>query len=224
MGRWLVSAIALTVIIVAISGCTSSPGTSPGKPLVVATVGAPTPEPTDVAPTVMPTWTPSPTPVPPPVTLSGFEITVVINGDQRPVSGDPDQDLQLDAQHAVRQDTVKFNVQNTGEATLNKLNIVYQLAVPMTFIDSYSGQTTVSYKTMTTTYSIGTLRPGDSRDVELVSPPYGAMLQANVTVTAKWDGGTQDLYSATLEPNLHSGSTINPANTRAVMTYGSANN
>ncbi len=226
MGRLKSSFFALVVLAMAIvlSGCASS-SPDPGKPLVVATVGAPTPIPTEPPePTVGPTWTPTPTPRPPPVTLSDYTITVVINGDQPPVSGDPDHDLQFSAQNAVRQDTVKFMVRNTGEDTLNKLEILYQLAIPMTFIDSYNGQTSVAYRTMTNTSPIGVLKPGESRDIELVSPPYGAMLQANVTISAKWDGGTLELYAATLEPNFKSGSSFSPVNTRQLMSYGSAYN
>ncbi len=226
MGRPKLSFFALVVMVMAVvlSGCASiSP--EPGKPLIVATVGAPTPIPTEPPePTVGPTWTPTPTPRPPPVTLSDYTITVVINGDQPPVGGDPDQDLQFSAQNAVRQDKVKFKVQNTGDDTLNKLEVIYQIAVPMTFIDSYNGQTSVAYRTLTTKCDIGVLKPGESHDVELVSPPYGAMLQANVTISAKWDGGTLELYAATLEPNFKSGSSVSPVNTRQLMSHGSAYN
>jgi hypothetical protein len=228
MGQLKTSFIALAVIIVAIvlAGCASStPAGEAGKPLVVATIGAPTPVPTEPPePTPGPTWVPSPTPRPPPVTLSDYSLKVTINGDQRPVSGDPDQDLQLDTQHAIRQDTVKFKIQNTGDATLNDLDIIYLLVTPTTFVDSYSGQESTAYRTQTGTQSIGVLQPGESIDVTFVSPPYGAMLEANVTITAKWDNGSLELYKATLEPNFQTGSYVSPANQQQVMTHGSANN
>jgi hypothetical protein len=226
MGRLKKSFIVLTAMVMAIvlSGCAST-SPDPGKSLVVATVGAPTPIPTDVPePTPGPTWVPTPTPIPPPVTLSDLSLTVKINGDQRPISGDPDQDLQLNAQYALRQDTAKFKVQNTGDATLNGLEITYQLVTPMSFVDSYSGQTSTTYRTQNIPYAIGTLKPGETRDIVLEAPSYGVMLEANLTITAKWDGGSLDLYRATLEPNLKAGSNISPANQQQVMMYGSAYN
>jgi hypothetical protein len=224
MGRLKTSFIILTVMVMAIvlSGCTSS-SPDAGKPLVVATVGGPTPIPTDLPePTPGPTWVPSPTPRPPPVTLSDFVITVKINGDQKPISGDPSQDLQVNAQYAVRQDTAKFKIQNTGDATLNNLDITYQLATPTSFIDPYNGQTSITYKTQTTPQSLGTLNPGDTRDITIVTPLYGAMLEANVTISAKWDGGSLDLFRTTLEPNFQSGTNFNPTNQLEVKMYGSA--
>lgn len=226
MGRLKMSFFVLTVMVMAIvlSGCAST-SPDPGKPLVVATVGAPTPIPTDVPePTPGPTWVPSPTPRPPPLTLSDLNIMVKINADQRPISGDPDQDLQLNAQYALRQDTAKFKVQNTGDATLEGLEIDYQVVTPVSFVDSYSGQTITTDRTQNAPYVIGTLKPGEVRDIMLEAPSYGAMLEANLTITAKWDNGSLELYRAMLETSLKSGSSISPANQRQVMTYGSANN
>lgn len=228
MGRVKTSVIILSLITVALilSGCTSSSsGDNARAPMVVATVGAPTPVPTEPPePTPGPTWVPTPTPRPPPVTLSDLKLTVKINADQKPISGDPDQDLQLNAQYALRQDTAKFKVQNTGDATLNGLEIIYQLVTPMSFVDSYSGQTSTTYWTQNKTYSIGVLKPGEARDIVLEAPSYGAMLEANLTITAKWDDGSLELYRATLESNLKAGSNINPANQQQVKMYGSANN
>jgi hypothetical protein len=226
MGRLKISVFVLILMVTAIvlSGCTSS---SPdlGKPLVVATVAAPTPVPTEPPePTQGPTWVPSPTPRPPPLTLSDYILTVKINGDQKPISGDPDQDLQMNAQYAIRQDTVKFIVKNTGDATLNGLDVIYQLVTPMSFVDSYNGQTSTTYRPQIKTYSIGILKPGEASDVVFESPTYGATLEANVTISAKWDNGSLDLYKATLEPNFESGSYVNPANEQQVKMYGSANN
>jgi hypothetical protein len=170
----------------------------------------------------MPAWTPTPTPKPPAVTLSDFTVTVKINGDRPPISGDPDQQYQLDALHAVRSDTADFKVTNTGDETLKKLDIVYEMAVPITSIDIYSGKSVVNNQYQHTTYSIGTLNPGDTRDVEIISPPYSAMSAANITITAKWDGGTLELYEAALEQTLSSGRTYNPVNTQQLMSYGAA--
>lgn len=225
MGRLKITifAIALMIAATVLSGCTSTNSTSPSPGTgghVVVTVGAPTPVPTEPEPTVSPTWVPSPTPKPPAVTLSDFTATAKINGDQPPISGDPGQQYQLDAQHAVRRDMADFKITNTGDATLKKLGIVYEMSVPMT--STYNGQTFVNYQTQHTTYDIGTLNPGDSRDVEIISPQYSAMSQANVTITAKWDGGSLELYKATLEQTLTSGNTYNPVNTQQLMSYGAA--
>jgi hypothetical protein len=216
--------LAMMAMAVVLSGCAST-SPDPGKPLVVATVGAPTPIPTDVPePTPGPTWVPSPTPRPPPLTLSDYTLTVKINGDQQLVSGDPNFDYQLNPQYAIRQDTVTFKVQNTGDFTLTALEIVYGLITPQTYVDSYSGQTVTSYQAKDDKTDIGTLNPGEGREISIVSPPYGAMLEANVTISAKWDNGSMDLYKATLEPNLKSGSNINPTNDLQIKMQGSAKN
>jgi hypothetical protein len=216
------SIIVLLMAGIAIAGCVSS-GNNTG-PKIVATVGAPTPIPTEPPePTVGPTWTPTPTPVPPAVTLSGFSLTVVINGDQRQWTGDPNKSGELNAQYATRQDTVTFNVQNTGDATLQSLVIIYKVSTPISVTDS-SGRTSSTNFDQIKNSTIGTLKPGESRDITIVSPMYGAMLDANVTVTAIWNGGSLDLYMATLEPNFSSGTTYTPANDLSVRMYGSAYN
>lgn len=219
-------AIILLLAVLAMAGCISSSGENAATtpPKIVATVGAPTPIPTEPPePTQGPTWVPTPTPVPPKVTLSNFNLTVTINGDQRQWTGDPNQSGQINAQYATRQDTVTFNVMNTGDATLEGLEIIYQVVTPITVI----GPDGVSYTTDSAQIkkeSIGSFKPGDSRNIAIASPLYGAMLEANVTVTAKWKGGSLDLYMTTLEPNFQSGTIYSPENDMAVKTHGSAYN
>ncbi len=225
MGYLKISYIVLAVMAVAVilSGCTSA-GTNPDKSVVVATVGAPTPIPTDVPePTPRPTWVPSPTPRPPPLTLSGFTMVVEINGDQQLVSGDPDFDYQLNPISASRQDKVKFKVQNTGDFTLTGLEIIYELVTPMTLTDT-SGQSVTLYNTQSEKTKIDKLNPGEGREINIVSPPYGAMLEANMTIKAKWDNGSIDLYKAALEPRLQSGSSYTPPNLLEIKGHGSASN
>lgn len=219
MDKMKISFILLIIAGIAVAGCASSSGSGPK---IVATVGAPTPIPTEPPePTVGPTWTPTPTPVPPPLTLSGFTLTVRINGDQRQWTGDPNQSGQLNAQYATRQDTVLFNVRNTGDRTLQNLVIVYDVATPMSFTDT-AGRTSTSIYHQNKNTSLGTLKPGEARDISLESPVYGAMLEANVTVTAYWNGGSLDLYATTLETSFSSGTTYAPANGLSVKMYGSA--
>jgi len=223
MGRLKMSFFVLAVMVMAIvlSGCASnSPDTR--KPLVVATVGAPTPVPTEPPePTPGPTWVPTPTPVPDPVSLTKINLTGKINGDQRPISGDPNDSLQLNARYATRQDMATFTIKNTGDAPLVDLSIIYELDVPMTTVDSL-GHSSTTIVPKNTTVSVGTLKPGDTRDLVIVSPVYEAMQEVNVTIIAKWDGGTFQLYKTRLEPNLSGG--ISQADIQAVMMYGSANN
>jgi hypothetical protein len=223
MARRKVSFIVLAVLIMAIalSGC-SSPEVSNGKPLVVATIGAPTPVPTEPPePTPGPTWVPTPTPVPDPISLTTeVKLEGVINGDQRPVSGDPNDSLQLNARYATRQDTARFTVKNTGDAPLEGLSIVYVLEVSMTTVGNGQYSTTVIPKS--TVVDVGTLNRGDTKDLVILSPVYEAMQEVNMTIIAKWDNGTFQLYRATLEPDLSGG--ISQSDIIAVMTYGSANN
>ncbi len=219
----LITLIALGMIVIA--GCVASSGdnnTNTKTPLVVATVGGPTPIPTEPPdPTVGPTWVPTPTPIPPQVSLSEFAITVTINGDLKPPSDDPNDSLQENAQYAMRQDKVSFSVQNTGDATLNNVVITYKVVTPMSVIDS--GQTFTTDYQQTKQVSLGTMTQGVYKDVTLESPLYGAMLAANVTVTANWDGGSMDLYKTTLQPSFNNGMSQSPPNDMT-KTYGSADN
>lgn len=215
--------MALGMIVIA--GCVASSGdnnTVTKTPMVVATVGGPTPIPTEPPdPTVGPTWVPTPTPVPPQVTLSEFAITVIINGDIKPPSGDPDDSLQENAQYATRQDKVSFSIQNTGDATMNNAELTYRVVTPISIIDS--GQTYTTDRTQTKQVTLGTMTKGVYKDITLDSPLYGAMLAANVTVTVKWDGGSMDVYQTTLQPSFESGLSQSPPND-ITKTYGSANN
>ncbi len=219
----LIALMALGMIVVA--GCVASSGdnnTNTKTPMIVATVGGPTPIPTEPpAPTVGPTWVPTPTPVPPIMTLSGFSIIVTINGDLKPISDDPNQSEQENAQYAMRQDKVSFSVQNTGSNTLNNVVITYKVVTPMSVIDS--GQTFTTDYVQTKNVTLGTMTRGASKPITLESPLYGAMLTANVTVTALWDGGSLDLYKTTLQPSFNSGLSQSPPND-ITREYGSAYN
>jgi hypothetical protein len=219
---WILALICAAVIL---AGCTSSSSVDNTKtPMVVSTIGAPTPEPTEPPePTIGPTWTPTPTPVPPAMSLSNFNLTIRINGDQKAPSGDPNQTAVGNAQYATRMDTAKFTVKNTGDATREELEIVYRIVTPISVIDS-AGRTTTTDQVQSKKVAIGTLKPGESRQISLESPMYGAMLEANLTITAKWSGGSLDLYKTTLEPDFRGGTTQSPPNDLAVKTWGSAYN
>lgn len=216
--------IVLLIASLAIAGCISSSGSNSATtgPKIVATIGAPTPIPTEPPePTPGPTWVPTPTPVPPPLTLSEFSLEVKINGDQKEWTQDPSQAQPVNAQYAARQDTATFIVTNTGNATWKKLKIVYDVATPRSFIDSQGRQSSTTFH-QNVTYDIGTLSQGDYRQITIQSPIYSAMLTATLTITANWDGGSLDLYMATLEPNFQSGTSYSPANVIALKKYGSA--
>ncbi|HTY90331.1 MAG TPA: hypothetical protein VMC84_04070 [Methanocella sp.] len=213
----------LLIAALALAGCVSSSGSNSAttQPKVVATIGDPTPVPTEPPePTVGPTWTPTPTPVPPALTLSDFNLQVKINGDAKEWTQDPSQAQPVNAQYAARQDTATFTVTNTGNATLKNLVIVYDVATPMTTIVNGQEFSTMTHQSKNA--SLDTLNPGDYRDVTIESPIYGAMLTANLTITANWNGGSLDLYMATLEPNFASGTSYTPANDISLKEYGSA--
>lgn len=224
MDHMKISVLILLIAAMAIAGCVSLGGNSATTPpKVIATVGAPTPVPTEPPePTRGPTWTPTPTPVPPALTLSEFELTVKVNGDQRQWTQDPSQAQPVNAQYAARQDTAKFIVTNTGDADLKNLVIVYDLAVPMTTITNGQELTAINHQSLDT--AIDTLNRGDAREINVKSPIYGAMLTVDLTITARWDGGSIDLYKTTLEPNFESGTSYSPANDIVVKQYGSAYN
>lgn len=215
------AAVAMLLIAVAAGGCAASSGSQATTgPKVVATVGNPTPVPTEPPdPTVGPTWTPTPTPVPPPLTLSDFVLDVTINGDQKQWTQDPSQSQPVNALYATRQDTATFIVTNTGDATRERLKIIYELSTPMTTV--VNGQTYTSTTTDVKTCEIGTLAQGDYRQISIQPSLYSAMLTANLTIRATWDGGSLDLYAATLDPTFASGS-YTPSNTVSVKKYGSA--
>jgi hypothetical protein len=221
----LITIMALGMIVIA--GCVSSSGdnnTNTKTPMIVATIGAPTAVPTEPPEaTVGPTWVPTPTPTPLPMTLSNFNITVTVNADIKAPSGDPNQSLQENAQYAMRQDKVSFKVQNTGDATLNNVEITYQVVTPMSVIDGQTGQEFTTDYAQTKKFTFDKMDPGVSKTITLDSPLYGAMLAANVTVSAKWDGGSLDLYKTTLQPNFNSGLLQSPPND-ITKTYGSAYN
>lgn len=224
MQRLKTSMIILIMACIVFAGCVSSSGDNPTpSQKVVATVGAPTPTPTEPPePTIGPTWTPTPTPVPMPVTLSDFVLQVRINADQRQWTGDPSESQQINAQYAARQDLATFVITNTGTATLKNLVIVYDLAIPMT--TTYNGQdfTTINHQSVNST--LDTLKPGEYREVTVQSPIYGAMLTADMTITAYWAGGSLELYKAELEPKFDSGTSYTPSNGVDIKQYGSAYN
>lgn len=215
----------LMIVAIALAGCassTSSGDTATAKPMVVATVGDPTPVPTDPPiPTQGPTWTPTPTPIPDPVTLYKFNLVGTINGDQKKISDDPNQGMAVNAPYATRQDTVNFTIKNTGSVALQDLSLIYETDVPMTAVDSV-GRSSTTVMPKNSTYDVGTLNPGDSRAVVIKSQLYGAMLEVNMSIIAKWKGGSFLLYHAKLDPSFTGA--VNLGNAGDVMTAGSANN
>ncbi len=218
--------ILLMIVAIALAGCaslTSSGNSATVNPMVVAnTVGDPTPVPTDPpVPTQGPTWTPTPTPIPDPVTLSKFNLVGTINGDQKKISDDPNQGMAVNAPYATRQDTANFTVKNTGSVVLEDLSIIYETDVPMTAVDSV-GRSSTTVMPKNTTLDVGTLKPGDSRAIVIKSQLYGAMLEVNMSIIAKWKGGSFQLYHAKLDPSFTGG--VMMGNPGEAMTAGSSNN
>lgn len=184
----------IIILAIAVAGCALPTSTeNSDKPLIVATIGPPTPTPTDVQePTPMPTWTPTPTPVPPPpppISIYDVNITGMVD------SGSP--------YFALKHDTAKFLVKNTGNATLEDLIIVYTVAHPVTTSGPAGTSTTTVLQQKNE--SIGKMSPGDARSIVIKAPDYPAMVEANVTITAMWNGGSLELYSTTLEPDFSGG-------------------
>ncbi|AFD00805.1 hypothetical protein Mtc_2066 [Methanocella conradii HZ254] len=179
----------IMILAIAVAGCALPTSTeNSDKPLIVATIGPPTPTPTDV-PEPTPTWTPTPTPVPPPpppISIYDVNITGMVD------SGSP--------YFALKHDTAKFRVKNTGNATLEDLIIVYTVAHPVTTSGPASTSTTMVLQQKNE--SIGKMSPGDVRNIIIKAPDYPAMVEANVTITAMWNGGSLELYSTTLKPGF----------------------
>ena len=187
--------------------------------MVIVTIGEPTPRPTEPPePTIGPTWTPTPTPVPPPLTLSDFNLEIRLNADTQKWTQEPDQQ-QINAIYATRMDRATFTVTNTGTETRKNLVIVYDVAYPITKIDSQGRiSNTTNHASVET--KRGTLDPGGYVEVTINSPYFEAMITAELTITANWDGGSMVLYKATLEPKFTSGTVYTPANINFVKSYG----
>lgn len=131
-------------------------------------------------------------------------------------------------QYAMRHDTANFLVKNVGDGVIVDVTVVYDIVTVITTYDAAGNGATGEIWQNKTSY-IGTMFPGDERNLTMDAPLHAAMLSAKMTLMVQWKSGQDQhsatLFTTTLDPADMSGQgSVNPSNGIDVMTYGSANN